>query len=60
MIHLQGADAVRIRCRRNGSDLHVDEIVATESGHRSLVRPDAANTARLDVYATAILQAWGL
>ena len=60
VIHLPGAGAVRIRCRRNGCRLHVEEVVTTVSGHISRVRPDAADAARLDVYASTILQAWGL
>ena len=60
VIHLKGADAVRIHCRRNGARLQVSEVVATEKGHTSRIRPDAAATAQLDVYTTAILQAWDL
>ena len=60
MIHLKAADSVWIHCLRNGARLQVSEVVATESGHTSRIRPDAATAAHLDTYATAILQDWGL
>ena len=60
VIRLKGPDAIRIHCRRDGARLQVNEVIASKHGHASRITPNAATAARLDRYASTILQAWGL
>ena len=56
MIRLEGPNAIRIRCRRDGERFRVDEVY----GRTSRIEPKKTAAAQADVYANAILHAWGL
>ena len=60
IMRLEGPNAIEIRCLRNGERFSVDEISAREYGRVCRLKPDKASAAHADVYANAILQAWGL
>ena len=60
VIRLEGPNAIRIRCRRDGERFRVDEVSAREYARISRVKPGKSEAAQADVYADAILQARGL
>ena len=60
VLHINGPNAIRLRCVREDSLFRVDEVTAREYGRIARVRPDKASAAQVDVYANAILNAWGL
>ena len=59
IIRLEGPNALQIRCLRNGEDFAVDEVSAREYGRVCRLKPGKAAAAHADVYANAILDAWG-
>ena len=59
VIRLEGPNALQIHCLRNGEDFSVDEISAREYGRVCRLKPDKAAAPQADVYANAILDAWG-
>ena len=60
VIRLEGANALQIRCRREGERFYVDEVSAREYGRVCRLKPDKSSAAQADVYASAILDAWGV
>ena len=59
IIRLEGPNALEIHCRCDGKRFWVDEVTAREYGRVSRVKPDKGSAAQSDVYANAILDAWG-
>ena len=59
IIRLEGPNAIEIRCLRDGQRFRVDEVSAREYGRVSRVKPDKGSATHADVYANAILDAWG-
>lgn len=60
VIRIKGPNALQIRCLRDGERFRVDEITAREYARVCNVEPNKASAAHADVYANAILQAYGL
>ena len=60
VIHINGPNAIQLRCVREDSLFQVDEVTAREYGRIARVRPDRASAAQVNVYANAILNAWDL
>ena len=60
VVHISGPNAIQLRCVREDSLFRTDEVTAREYGRIARVRPDRASAAQVDVYANAILNAWGL
>jgi len=60
VIRLEGPNALQIRCLRNGEDFSVNEVSAQEYGRVCRLKPDKASATQADVYASAILDAWGV
>lgn len=52
-------NALTIHCSRIGERFSVDEVSAREYGHVCHRKPDKAHAAQLDVWADAVLSAWG-
>ncbi len=59
VIRLEGRNAMQIHCSRIGERFSVNEVSAQEYGHVCYLKPDKAHAAQLDVYADAVLHAWG-
>lgn len=59
IIRVDGPNAIEIRCLRDSERFRVDEISAHEYGRVIRMKPDRASAAHADVYANAILDAWG-
>ncbi len=59
VIRLEGPNAMQIHCRRIGERFSVNELSAREYGRVYYLKPDKAHAAQLDVYADAVLHAWG-
>jgi hypothetical protein len=55
VIHIEGPNAIRLWCVRDGERFRVDEVSAREYGHMARVKPGKASAAQVDVYANAIL-----
>ena len=60
VIRLEGPNAVRLHCRRSAGRFRVEQVSAREYGHISHVEPAKTAAVQADIYASAILQAWGL
>lgn len=58
VIHFYGNN-LKIHCTRIIERFSVNEVSAREYGHVCRLKPDKAHAAHLDVYADAILHAWG-
>ena len=59
-IRLKGPNRIRIHCTRDGERFRVTHVSAREYGHIAEVAPAPAAAAQADVYANAILDAFGL
>ena len=60
VIRLEGPNAIRIRCRRDGQRFRVEEVSAREYGRTSRIERAKTAPMQADVYANAILHACGL
>ncbi len=60
IIHISGPNTIQLLCVREDSLFRVDEVTAREYGRIARMKPDNASAAQVDIYANAILQAWGL
>ncbi len=59
-IRVIGPNRIRIHCTREGERFRVTHVTAREYGHVAEVEPTPARAAQADVYANAILDAYGL
>ena len=60
VVLIEGPNAIRLWCIRDGERFRVDEVSAREYGQAAQVKPDKASAAQVDAYANAILSTWGL
>ena len=59
-IRVNGPNRIRIHCIRDGERFRVTHVSAREYGRIAQVEPTPAAAAQADVYANAILDAYGL
>ncbi|MCY4120502.1 MAG: hypothetical protein OXG72_06225 [Acidobacteria bacterium] len=59
IIRVEGPNALQIHCRREGERFYVNEVSAREYGQVCRVKPNTASATQANVYANAILDAWG-